>query len=454
MKYRFLICTLLLSLTLLTAKAEGEREQVMEGIATVEHMVEAKQWHEAFLKLRALESTTAKTDALRYLTTKQRYTMYDRLHKASETKDCMDRMETLAKKSGDAATIEDMLIAKADYNYRLGNIQAANNCYVQVFVNRAQGKDDAGRDQCYQTMIAEAKGSGSKGMEQVISNLYQAWQDSISAVRAAEEIVQLKDSCAQAQSEIEEKQSTITRQYSTIIVLALIIIGAAVGLGILFLMLMRSRSVTRKLRKSLEVSETNSEQKSLFIRNIGKQISPSLKQIASGNIQQHVAALQAMLNDVERFLAIEEDKETHYENSNCDVSKICEEVCAEFADARVSVTTDATRLQFPVCVETAKQVLVNIIQEALAQASTERIVIGFKKRNPHTGQFTVTATGMQLEEGDKASLFVPFAQVYDLSVSTGLSLPICALLTQKMNGEISIDETFTKGARFVVEVHS
>lgn len=452
MNYKVMICTLLLALSLTTAKADGEREKVEAGIAQVERMAEARQWHEAFLKLRQVETTDATSDALRYLTTKKRYQMYDRLHKSGDAKDCMARMESLATRSGDLATIEDMLIEKADFNQKQGNSGVARDCYLRVFENRAKGKDDTGREQCFQSMIAEAKQKGIVSMENVISGLYTAWQDSISAVRAAEEIVVLKDSCAAAQNEIAERKSTISYQYTFIVVLALIIAAAAIGLVILFLMLVRGRSVTKKLRNQLSVSETNSEQKSHFIRNIGKQLTPSLTQIAAGNTQQ-VTSLQNMLSDVERFLAIEEDKSTSYETTSYDVSKLCEEVCAGYTSSRVSVTSDATRLQFPVCVDTVKQILGGLIDESLAQAGTERIVIGFHKRNPHTGQFTVTVNGMKLETEDTASLFVPFAKVYDLAVSTGLALPICGLLTSKMNGAISVDSSFTKGTKFVVEVH-
>lgn len=453
MKNKFIVCALLLTLCFTTAKAEGEKEKVAAGIANVERLIDARQWHDAFTTLRQVETTDATTDALRYLTTKKRYEMYDRLHKNGDAQDCLARMETLAQKSGDASILEDMLITKAEYNNRLGNTNVSKDCYMQIFTNRTQGKDDAGLDQCFQTMIAEAKSKNYTGMEAIITNLYNVWQDSIAAVRASEEIVLLKKNCASAQQEIEEKNSTISRQYVFIVTLALIIAAAIAGLVVLFLMLMRGRSANKKLTNQLNVSETNSEQKSLFIRNIGQQISPSLDQIAAGNTQQHISALQNMFKDVERFLVIEEDKTNSYETTNYDVNKLCEEICSIYAGRKVSITTDATKLQFPVHVDTVKKILSGLIDEALAHADTERIVLSFHKRNPHTGQFVVTVNGMQLHEENPASLFTPFAKVYDLTVTSGLNLPICSLLTSKMNGSIAIDSTFNKGTRFVVDVH-
>lgn len=453
MKNKIFVCVLLLALCFTTTKAEGENEKVAAGIANVDRLIDARQWHDAFTALRQVETTDATTDALRYLTTKKRYEMYERLHKNGDAQDCLARMEVLAKKTGDEATLEDMLITKAEYNNRQGNTSVSKDCYLQIFSNRSKGKDDAGLDKCFQTMIAEAKSKNIAGMESVITTLYNAWQDSIAAVRASEEIVILKDSCANAQSEIAEKKSTISRQYAFIVTLILIIVAAAIGLVVLFLMLVRGRSANKKLTNQLNVSETNSTQKSLFIRNIGQQISPSLNQIAAGNTQQHVSALQNMLNDVERFLAIEEDKTSSYETVSYDVSKLCEEICTLYVGNKISITTDATKLQFPVNVDTVKKILSGLIDEALARTDTERIVLSFHKRNPHTGQFVVTVNGMQLNEENPASLFTPFAKVYDLTVSSGLNLPICSLLTSKMNGSIAIDSTFNKGTRFVVDVH-
>ena len=35
-----------------------------------------------------------------------------------------------------------------------------------------------------------------------------------------------------------------------------------------------------------------------------------------------------------------------------------------------------------------------------------------------------------------------------------LTLPICSLIATRMNGTLSLDESYTKGARFVLELHT
>ena len=51
-------------------------------------------------------------------------------------------------------------------------------------------------------------------------------------------------------------------------------------------------------------------------------------------------------------------------------------------------------------------------------------------------------------------LFKPFAAVHDLTEGDGLGLPICSLMATRMNGTLSLDESYTKGARFVLELHT
>ncbi len=454
MKLKALIITLSLVLSTNIALADNDREKVEKGIATVERMIDGHKWREAFVKLREVETNAATNDALRYLTAKQRYRMYSRLNKSAETKDCMTKMESLAISSGDKSTIEDMLMAKAYHYARQGNTRVMKDCYLDIFERRASKTDDAGREKCFQNMIAEAKKTGNKSMQTVISDLYTSWQDSIAALKAAKEIEQLKDSCTNVLKAIEEKESTISWQHGTIVLLGILITAAVIALVIIFLLMTRSLAVTKKLKKNLKISETNSEQKSFFMRNIAKQISPSLQQIAQGNTRPHVSSLQNMLSDVERFMDIEPLTSDSYELAEANVSKVCEEVAKNYSGNAVSVTSDASSQMFSINAETVSQVLAAIINETLISSDTERIILGFKKRNPHTGQFIVTAIGLHIPEEERADLFTPFAKIYDLTKSTGLALPICSLLAHKMNGSLTIDESFAKGTRFIFEVHN
>lgn len=42
----------------------------------------------------------------------------------------------------------------------------------------------------------------------------------------------------------------------------------------------------------------------------------------------------------------------------------------------------------------------------------------------------------------------------DLTLGDGLGLPICSLIATKMNGSLTLDTGYSKGARFVLELHA
>ena len=65
----------------------------------------------------------------------------------------------------------------------------------------------------------------------------------------------------------------------------------------------------------------------------------------------------------------------------------------------------------------------------------------------------MTDTGCGIPEELKDKLFKPFAEIKDLTQGDGLGLPICSLLAAKMNGSLTLDTTYTKGSRFILELH-
>ena len=441
------------SMNMMVMFAQSSRKDVENGVAQVERLIEAHKWHEAFEHLRSVEAGAQGNPANMYLATKQRYRMYARINKPHEAAECLQRMEAYAMQSKDNGIIENMLHVKA-YNYSTkGDAKASRACYAQMFNRRSAGKDDAGKEACFKQMIDEATKGDNNLMKNAITALYSAWQDSVAAVRAGEELANLKADYKAAQDDIDSKATKIAVQWGTIIVLGVLLAAAVLAVVFLLLIMLRNVKTIKNLRNSLDLSEQNSAQKSVFMRNIGKQIAPSLSEIEKGNAREHIAALKNMMGDVERFVELDDTKTDIYEVENTNVADLCEQIVKEAPSGKATVTSDATRMTFPVCQDAVKELILNIIGEVMLVKDTERIVIGFKKRNLHTGQFTVTAVGMKLDEEQKQTIFTAFAKVYDLTKTTGLVLPVCSLMAHKMNGTLSIDDQFAKGTRFVVEVH-
>lgn len=454
MKKLATLLVVLCSLMVLQANAQDLRSQVEKGIQSCNNLIAAHNWHEAFATLRAMDANLGGDHPeLHYLISKQRYIMYTRINKSKEAREHLGAMEAYANRAGDNGTMEDMLLTKAAYYSKIGNQQGSRQCYKQIFDRRTKGKDDDGIEKCFQQTIAEAKQKKYNAMAYTIQQMYTAWQDSIAGIRSAKELKTIKDKYAAAQKDISDKDGKITAQWATIILLFLIVLALAAGLAFFVFTMFRNLRTIKKLRTSLDIANKSNEQKSVFIRNISGQIAPSLEQIAQGNVKEHIPALRTMLEHAEEYMELESSREEKYEIEDANVGKICEEVIANAEGTTPGITTDAPKISFPLNKEAVEKVLSAIVREVSIDKNTERITLGFKKRNPHTGHFIVTAVGMKVPEEEREQLFTAFAKIYDLTKTDGLTLPTCSLVAYKMGGQLFIDQEFAKGTRFVLEIH-
>lgn len=103
-----------------------------------------------------------------------------------------------------------------------------------------------------------------------------------------------------------------------------------------------------------------------------------------------------------------------------------------------------------------KQVLSNLVSNAIKFTETGYILIGISKDQSSDNQFTlkfrVTDSGIGLSQEQQERLFDPFTQI-DSSESrlhggTGLGLAIAKGLVDRMNGAIGVESTLGKGATF------
>lgn len=62
--------------------------------------------------------------------------------------------------------------------------------------------------------------------------------------------------------------------------------------------------------------------------------------------------------------------------------------------------------------------------------------------------------GCGIAEEQRENIFKPFTEVKDLTQGDGLGLPICALIAAKMDGSLTLDSSYAKGTRFVLELHT
>ena len=466
MKKLLFILTLACGLMAAQAQNTDLKKTVEDGIKTSIQQTENREWKEAFATCRQLDGLIAiqeqKTKKampeLHYLVSKERLRMYMRLsNKQNECQEQLAKMEDWAEKAKSNEVSEDLLMSKAGYYQKFNMNDKSLQCYKELVQKRSQGKDEQGVNQCYQEMLAQAKTGKNASLTRAIERLYTNWQDSIKAVKAAQELKSLQDEYAASKNTLAEKESKISSQKG--IITFLCILAAALAGGLLFFIGIMFKNIRqiKKQKKSLAIANDNNELKSKFINNIGEQIIPSLDAIESGNVKKHVQALKGLLTHIQTYMELENNREERYEMKDMNIQSLCEgimdkakatfkpEVVATLNVPRVSVRTNAEALE---------NVLLYLLDNASQHTESGKITLEFKKRSAHSGQFIVTDTGCGIPEEKRANLFKPFAEIQDLTEGDGLGLPTCALIAYKLNGTLRLDEEYKKGTRFILELHS
>ncbi len=292
-------------------------------------------------------------------------------------------------------------------------------------------------------------------MASVMKRMYDEWTDSISSIRAAKELADTQQQYAAAQEEISSKDTKITAQWASIVILLIIAAALGVGLAFFVLLMLKNTREIKHLKNSLQLSDANNERKNNLLNNISAQLRPSLNAIAQGNSQQHVKALQNFMDHMEDYMALEQSRDEHYELTSQNMGQLCEKLKEEtktLVSANTKVTYDSQPISFATNAEALRTLVISIVGEARKCDTLERITFEFKKRSPHTGQFSVTAVGMILPEEKRANLFQAFAEVVDLTQDDGLTYPTCNLIAYKLNAQLRLDDEYRHGTRFVIDM--
>ena len=145
-----------------------------------------------------------------------------------------------------------------------------------------------------------------------------------------------------------------------------------------------------------------------------------------------------------------------YELGEINVGTFCENVMdkvKEHIKIDVTPSVNAPKLQVKTNKEQLERILLYLLKNAAFYTEQGRISLEFKKRGAHTHQFIVTDTGIGIPAEQQENIFKPFTEVKDLTTGDGLGLPICSLIAAKMNGSLTLDTGYTKGTRFILELH-
>jgi signal transduction histidine kinase len=420
-------------------------------------------YQEAFDLLRQVDQTIASSKvgqaekaAARYMTTKERLQMYIKLRKNASAQDQLNTLEGHANQSGDEALKNDLLYNKAIFYYTFGQ-NAQGNAVFKEMANKLTAQKEYDKvDEVYQSLIANGRKSNSANIVAQSYSGYMAWKDSVSALKHADETAALKKQIAAGEETIASQESSLSTRWGIIIALCVVVLALAAALVVGTVVLLRFILLTRKQKKTIDLANESNALKAKFISNISAQLEPTLKKLDSR--QPEVKALLDFSAHVQTL--------SELENSTYDASSVEEIQVLQFCESlmdqirgkvkqEVALHINAPKMTATIHKEYTSHILLHLLNNAALYTPEEgSITLDCKKRGPHTYQFIVSDTGQGIAEEKRDDIFKPFMEVRDLTQGDGLGLPTCKQMALKMGGDLELDPQFTKGTRFVLELHS
>ena len=442
---------------------KGKLQQGVEcGVKAAPLYYGDNMYQEAFDLLRridqsinASEKDAAKNAALHYLTSKERMQMYMRMKRAESAKEHLNAMERYADAAHSDDVSNDLLYTKTIYYYTFGQNEKGNACFKEMASKLTASKEYDKVDEAYQTLIASGRRSNNASLVAQSYKSYMSWKDSANVLKHADEMAALKQQIANNETSIAEKDSALTTRMAIIIGLGILAAALAAALIVGAIILLRFILLTRRQKNTIKMVNENNALKAKFISNISSQLNPTLQKLDSR--LPEVKALMDFSNHIQQMSELECSAEETMELEETMIPAFCEGIMEQIRDKvkkDVTLTVNAPKMSAPINQEYVSHILLHLLNNA-AEYTPEggTIWLDFKKRGAHSHQFLVSDTGCGIPEEKREDLFKPFTEVKDLTKGDGLGLPICQQMALKMNGDISIDPAFTKGTRFVLNLH-
>ncbi len=442
---------------------KGQTEQgVACAVKATALYYNANLYNEAFTFLRDVDHAIigsslpeSKKSALRYQTSRERMQMYIRMRRSAGAGDQLESMYNHANNSADEKVKNDFLYNKAIYLYTFGEYTKGNEVFKEMAAKLTQSREYDKVANVYQTLIANGRKSGSAYLVDQSYKNYIVWKDSVDALKVAAQIDSLNNQIAQHEASIAEKDSSLSTRMALITVFGVIIGVLVVVLILGAILLMRASFVMKKQKKTIHEAKENIAMKAHFISNISAQLEPTLKKL--DKTKPEVKALLDFTSHVQQLSELESKEESDGEIEEVQVQPFCEALMDEIRQkvkAEVVLTVNAPKMTVPIQKDYVAHILSHLLSNAALYTPEEgHIRLEFKKRGAHTFQFLVSDTGCGIPEEKQGDIFKPFLEIHDLTVGDGLGLPICRQMAQLMKGDLSIDTDYTKGARFVLDLH-
>lgn len=387
---------------------------------------------------------------------KERMQMYIGLKNPARAKEQLARLEETAKAARNDSLNNDLLYTQANFYYTFGQ-----NAQGDAAINRLIGQYKEQKmynkvNECYKTLIGIARKANNAALTARTYEKYILWTDSVKALTAQDELNVLKRKYDDSLATIQETDNSLNAKQDIIVGLCALaaILAAALVFGAV--VLLRFIVLTRKQKKAISIANEHNELKTKFIQNISAQMEPTLDTLDAS--QPGVKALRGFSGHIQELSELESTLAEPYEMQEKNIATFCESVMDKIrgkVQPEVSLTVNAPKLSVKINPEQLERVLLHLLENAAEYTPAGgKIWLDFKKRGAHTHQFIVSDTGCGIPEEQRENIFKPFTEVKDLTQGDGLGLPICSLIATKMNGSLTLDGSYTKGARFVLELHA
>jgi signal transduction histidine kinase len=417
-------------------------------------------YQEAFDLLRRIDQTvnasslsTPEKAGCHYWTSKERFNMYMKMHRAEPAKEHLNVMDNQANLSGEEALKNDLLYSKTIYHYTFGQTAQGNAVFKEMVGKLTACKEFDKVDEVYQTLIANGRKSNNASLVAQSYSNYLAWKDSTNAIKHADEMKALKDQIAANKAEIADKDSSLTTRWVFIVGLLILSGALAAALVLGAVVLMRFILQTRKQKKIIELANDSNALKAKFISNMSAQLEPTLKKLDSR--QPEVQALLDFSKHIQTLSELENSDE-QLEMEEVQMQQFCEELMNQIRgteQSEVQLVVNAPKMNAQIYRPYVSHILTHLLKNAAEYTPAEgKITIEFKKRGQHKIEFHVSDTGCGIPEEKRDDVFKPFLEIHDLTKGDGLGLPTCKQMALKMGGDLTIDRAYTRGTRFVLEL--
>lgn len=400
------------------------------------------------------ETKGIKKPELHYNIDRERQRMYLKMRNNDRASDQLTKMQNWAQQANDSTLTVDLLSSSAQYYYMLGMTDKGDAAVNSLVAFYKENSDLDKADECYKGLISMANTTGNARLISRVYDKYISWNDSIAQAKVDEKTAELREQLDQANEDIEDREDSLTTKTATIIGLCALAAILAGGLLIVAILLLRFMALSRRQKKQITTLQSHNELKTRFISNITSQMQPTLDTLPK-NLQA-VQALHTFVGHIQELSDLESSLTDIYPTESTDVTAFCTDLTDKMKEnfkPDVKLVVDTPKIEAPLSVEPLTHVLNHLLyNSALHTESGGKICLEVKKRGPHNIQFIITDTGSGIAPEKIADLFTPFSSVRDLTKGDGLGLPICSLLAIKMKGSLRLDETYTNGTRFILEL--